>query len=254
MFDHLYPPELADKVLPIKKLYYPGPPYNGFAFKIVLICNGFGQILHNDVMIDAVSTHRIKDFNIWLRKTFKQKYEFPSSLKERDGIHQTIFLKDYSKFEEALQLFGDIIKQAERPIDKDHYQMLIAGDKLLFRSQYFWGKYQYKVGLRSSPDLRGEHIPWLMNFFADRPDDDYKFNSVVQREVNPTTKGINIFRYGAIYNRGNRKHYYYGHNVFLSNKEDVMILKLKIGKDIDFVERIIRFKDLNKRATMLENN
>ena len=47
--------------------------------------------------------------------------------------------------------------------------------------------------------------------------------------------------------------FYLGHNIFLKNKEDVMMIKLKIGKDVHFVERIVRFNDLNQLATDLSD-
>ena len=256
MFNNLYPEDLASKIKPIKKLYYNSLPYAGFPYKIVFICDGYGRVCNTQDRwfqdpncTQEPDYHKfIKRLDAWLRKTYKQKYEYPSNLKDRDGAHRTLFLQDYKNFNTILEMFGDYVVSAERPIDQEHYQMLFDGDKLLFRPQYFWGKYEYKVGLKFTPDLITENIPWLYNFFGDRPDADYKFNSAIQRVLKPELNGINMYStYNKIYRK--QKYYYYGHNIFLSNKEDVMMIKLKLGAGVHFVERIVKFGDLNQLAT-----
>ena len=257
MFNTLYPEELAFKVKPIKKLYYKAPPYSGFPYKIVFVCDNYGRVgntrdrwFKNDITQEPDYRVFTKKLNAWLKKTYKFKYEWPSNLKDRDGEHRTLFLQSHQHFNTILELFGEYVVSAERPIDQEHYQMLFDGDKLLFRPQYFWGKYEYKIGLKSSSDLLVGHIPWLVGFFEDRPRSDYKFNSSIQRAMRPDRNGINIYStVNNSYNFRRKKDYYYGHNVFLKNKEDVMMVKLKIGKDVHFVERIVRFESLNQLAT-----
>ena len=246
MFSNLYPAELASKIKPIKKLYYNSLPYSGFPYKIVFVCDVYGadQAYKEPPPELEIFTN---DLNKWLRKVYKQKYEFPVNLKDRDGPHRTLFLQDCKNFNIILEKFGKYVKSAERPIDQEHYKMLREGDKLLFRPQYFWGKYEYKVGFKSSPDLLHEHMPWMINFFKERDGDDYKFNAAFQRALNPVINGINI--YNSTYRHRRNRHYYYGYNVFLKHKEDVMMIKLKTGKDVHFVERIVKFENLNKLAT-----
>ena len=254
MFNHLYPEELASKIKPIKKLYYKASPYSGFPYKIAFVCDSYGRVgnfrdryFKNDIKQEPDYQTFITKLDDWLRKVYKQKYEYPANLKDRDGEHRTLFLQSHQHFNTILKLFGDYVVSAERPIDQEHYEMLHNGDKLLFRPQYFWGKYEYKVGLKSSPDLLIDHIPWLQEFFKERNALDYKFNSSIERALHPGRNGINIY---STYNSYRRtKHYYYGHNIFLNNKEDVMMVKLKIGKDVHFVERIVKFENLNKLAT-----
>jgi hypothetical protein len=255
MFNNLYPEELASKIKPIKKLYYNCPPYSGFPYKIAFVCDGYGRVgsprdrwFQDPDLTQEPDCQKFTDkLNAWLRKTYKQQYEWPSNLKDRDGAHRTLFLQDYENFNTILELFGDYVVSAERPVDQEHYVMLFDGDKLLFRPQYFWGKYEYKVGLKSSPDLLVDHLPWLEGFFKERDSLDYRFNSSIIRALRPDLNGINIYSNYNNYRR--QKHYYYGHNIFLNNKEDVMMVKLKIGKDVHFVERVVKFKDLNKLAT-----
>ena len=246
MFSNLYPAELASKIKPIKKLYYNSLPYSGFPYKIVFVCDVYGSDQAYKEPPPELETFT-SDINKWLRKVYKQKYEYPSNLKDRDGPHRTLFLQDCKNFNIILEKFGKYVKAAERPIDQEHYKMLHEGDKLLFRPQYFWGKYEYKVGLKSSPDLLIDHIPWLQGFFKERNSLDYKFNSSIERALRPHLNGINIYSTYSSYRR--KKHYYYGHNIFLKHKEDVMMVKLKIGKDVHFVERIVKFENLNKLAT-----
>jgi len=251
MFNHLYSEELASKIKPIKKLYYKASPYSGFPYKIVFVCDSFGRVgnfrerhFKNEFDQEPDYQKFMIKLNDWLRKTYKQKYEFPANLKDRDGEHRTLFLQSYQHFNTILKLFGEYIVSAERPIDQKHYEMLHDGDKILFRPQYFWGKYEYKVGLKYSPDLLADHLPWLEGFFKERNSLDYKFNSSIERALRP---GLNMY---STYNGYRRtKHYYYGHNIFLKNREDVMMVKLKIGKDVHFVERIVRFESLNQLAT-----
>lgn len=254
MFNNLYPEELASKIKPIKKLYYKASPYSGFPYKVVFVCDGYGRVgstrdrwFKNDITQEPDYQKFTEKLNAWLRKVYKQKYEFPANLKDRDGEHRTLFLQSHQHFNTILELFGEYVVSAERPIDQEHYEMLHNGDKLLFRPQYFWGKYEYKVGLKSSPDLLADHLPWLEGFFKERDSLDYKFNSSIERALRPDLNGINIYSNYNNYRR--QKHYYYGHNIFLNSKEDVMMVKLKIGKDVHFVERIVRFESLNQLAT-----
>ena len=254
MFNNLYSEELASKIKPIKKLYYKASPYSGFPYKIVFVCDGYGRVgstrdrwFKNDITQEPDYHIFTEKLNAWLRKVYKQKYEFPANLKDRDGEHRTLFLQSQQHFNTILKLFGEYVVSAERPIDQEHYEMLHNGDKLLFRPQYFWGKYEYKVGLKSSPDLLVDHLPWLEEFFKERDSVEYKFNSSIERALRPGLNGINTY---SNYNNYRRtRHYYYGHNIFLNSKEDVMMVKLKIGKDVHFVERIVKFEDLNKLAT-----
>ena len=260
MFNNLYPEDLASKIKPIKKLYYSSPPYSGFPYKIAFTCDSYGRMgtprdrwfQDLDLTQEPGCYKFTKKLNAWLKKTYKQKYEWPSNLKDRDGEHRTLFLQNYKHFNEILELFGKYVVSAERPVDQEHYQMLFDGDKLLFRPQYFWGKYEYKVGLKSTPDLITENIPWMYNFFKDRPDSDYKFNASIKRVLRPELNGINMY---SAYNKYRKqRYYYYGHSVFLHNKEDVMMVKLKVGTDVHFVERIVRFEDLNQLATDISDD
>ena len=40
----------------------------------------------------------------WLRKVYKQKYEFPANLKDRDCEHRTLFLQSHQHFNTILEL------------------------------------------------------------------------------------------------------------------------------------------------------
>ena len=130
MFNHLYPEELASKIKPIKKLYYKASPYSGFPYKIAFVCDSYGRVgnfrdryFKNDLKQEPDYQTFITKLDDWLRKVYKQKYEYPANLKDRDGEHRTLFLQSHQHFNTILKLFGDYVVSAERPIDQEHYEI-----------------------------------------------------------------------------------------------------------------------------------
>jgi hypothetical protein len=104
------------------------------------------------------------------------------------------------------------------------------------------------VGFKSTDAFYTDHTPWLFSFFEDRPASDYKFNSAFTR----THKGLFPKGLGTTFGR-KMNGYYYGYNLFLESKEDVMMVKLKIGKDIHFVEKIIKHDEISSVVTPISD-
>ena len=259
IFEDVYPAELSEKVAPIQKLYYKTTPILGFPFKVQFVCNGNAmvsdfQLTPNPPFTVVELKKCMMGLDHWLRKIYKQKYEWPANLKDVWGQrHRTIYLQDYDHFNTVLEKYGKYVKLAERPINQEHYDMLYEGGKLLFRQKYFWGQYRYKVGFKSTDAFYTDHTPWLFSFFEDRLASDYKFNSAFTR-THIKSSAIYPGFTNARHTFGRKTNgYYYGYNLFLESKEDVMMVKLKIGKDIHFVEKIIKHDEISNVVTPISD-
>jgi len=259
MFRDMYPMPVVQRIKPVPKLYYKAPPYSGFAFKIIFK-SSYRYYRVNDNLYQnnytgyEMSAETYKEWSAyerkldkWLSTTYKEHYPFPSDLKERHDLNRTIFLKSYKNFNKLIELFGEYVISAERPINQEHYDTLLEGDKVLFRPQLFWRKYRYKIGFLSSPDFYDRQIPWLKEFFENKDKDDYRFNinfdHVFRNLIN-----INTHK-GIVSPRLRTRYYYYGYNLFLNHKEDIVMIKLRVSKDIKFVERVFRYDELGETVT-----
>ena len=260
MFKETYPMPVARLIKPVSKLYYKAPPYSGFPFKIQFK-SSYRYYQVNDNLYQnnytgyEMSADTYKEWSAyerkldkWLSATYRKHYPYPSDLKERHDLNRTIFLKSYENFNKLIELFGEYVISAERPINQEHYDMLLDGEKVLFRPQLFWRKYRYKIGFLSSPEFYNQHIPWLKEFFENRDNEDYRFNinfDHVFRNLINKTQNNGIVRPPRLHNR----YYYYGYNLFLNHKEDIMMIKLRVSKDIQFVERVFRYDELGKTVS-----
>ena len=95
----------------------------------------------------------------------------------------------------------------------------------------FWRKYRYKIGFKSTPNLYQNGLQWLESFFENKNDDEFRFNHNMTRALKAKDRisgGVN----GGTYKTFRRRYYYYGHNIFLNNKENIVMLKLGMNHSI----------------------
>ena len=272
MFNIHYP-NVTGKILPVQKLYYAGTKgyetgypkrqYTnaGYPFKIVFRrCqtqywrrNNYFWDLPKDedlrlpkpkpnvILIDAE-----KAISAWLKSKYN-KYPFHSEYKERYADTRTIFLQKYVDWKYLVENFGDHIITAERPINMTHWTLLTSGEKLIFRKSLFWRKYRYKVGFKSTPELYQTGLPWLCGFFENKTDDEYRFNHNLSRAIYQATPA-----HLASSGRIRRRYYYYGHNVFINDKEDLVMLKLGINHSIHVIEQCMTYNEVENFEKELE--
>ena len=69
---------------------------------------------------------------MWLRT---KDYD---SVKERTHVYRTLFIQDFKDYQDLIDTYPSYIMQAERPINTDHQGMLEAGQKIVYRKNFFW--------------------------------------------------------------------------------------------------------------------
>lgn len=254
MFNEYYPTS-AGKILPVKKLYYAGTRGSpGYSFKIVFKrCKTKYWRTYNAFYIDAeFKRNRGKkpepipelinmeaSVNAWLKAKYN-KYPFHSEYKERFADTRTIFLEKYEDWKYLVENFGEHIISAERPINNTHWALLTSGEKLTFRKTKFWRKYRYKVGFKSTPELYQTGLEWIRTFFENKTDDEYRFNHNMSRAIKKDDIDEGPRRHFG------RRYYYYGHNVFVDNIEDIVMLKLGMNHSIHHIEQCMTYDEVEK--------
>jgi len=253
-------PNVAGAVVPVHKLYFQNFPTGGFVFKVNFQVRSMYDTMYGASACDDAEAKKLDkgyhDISKWIRNTYRtDQIPFPGDLKERQSFQtRTLFLKHPDRFDELLDKFGHLVISAERPINQTHYNMLLDGDHVVFRENLFWRKYRYRVGFRSSPTFYDSSVPWLMEFFEDRSRNDYKFNANLQRAITDQTTHKHFHAIGTKYTpfgnfRRKKRYYYYGHNIFVNNKEDIVMIKLRMNEDVFKVERIFRYEELGDIVT-----
>lgn len=270
MFNVHYPNVRSGKILPVQKLYYAntrGRP--GYPFKIVFRrcqtqywrrTNWFWSDHSVNFPIpdskhqqppkptpDPVLIDAEKSISAWLRAKYNRA-PFVSEYKDRFADTRTIFLQKYADWKYLVENFGDHIITAERPINMTHWTLLTSGEKLIFRKSLFWRKYRYKVGFKSTPELYQTGLPWLRVFFENKTDDEYRFNHNLARAMKPSA--ITPLRMSGM--RSRQRYYYYGHNVFINDKEDLVMLKLGINHSIHIIEQCMTYNEVENFEKELE--
>ena len=271
MFSEHYP-NTTGKILPVKKLYYAntrGRP--GYPFKIVFkrcktkywrTYNVFyldGQFKRNrgarpepiPELIDMET-----QVNAWLKGKYN-KYPFHSEYKDRFAETRTIFLEKYEDWKYLVERFGEHIISAERPINNTHWALLKSGEKLIFRKSLFWRKYRYKVGFKSTPELYQTGLNWLEGFFENKTDDDYRFNHNMSRAIRDENvqNGVQLTHLPRRSRHFGKRYYYYGHNVFINSKEDIVMLKLGMNHSIHGIEQCMTYNEVEnfEKELKIEN-
>ena len=257
MFNDHYP-DATGKILPVQKLYYAGTRgSSGYPFKIVFkrcqtkywrIYNVFysdGKINRNrgekptpiPELIDMET-----QMSAWLRDKYN-KFPFHSEYKERFAETRTIFLEKYEDWKYLVERFGNYIITAERPINNTHWALLTSGEKLIFRKSLFWRKYRYKIGFKSTPELYQNGLKWMECFFENKTDDEYRFNhnilSAIRGQRTAATRQLRHFNH-------KQRYYYYGHNIFINSKEDIVMLKLGMNHSIHSIEQCMTYNEVEK--------
>ena len=276
MFKEYYP-HVTGNVLPVKKLYYAnsksgGRPLPGYPFKIVFrrcktqywrrfamadfryninVYSSPSSIAKEKPKADPILIDMENSISAWLRSKYN-KYPFHSEYKERFADTRTIFLQKYEDWKYLIDNFGNHVVTAERPVNNTHLQLLRSGEKLVFRKSLFWRKYRYKIGFKSTPNLYQNGLQWLESFFENKNDDEFRFNHNMTRALKAKDRisgGVN----GGTYKTFRRRYYYYGHNIFLNNKENIVMLKLGMNHSIHSIEQCMTFNEIENFEKELES-
>ncbi|RZD39996.1 MAG: hypothetical protein CXT73_07030, partial [Methanobacteriota archaeon] len=137
------------------------------------------------------------------------------------------------------------------------WALLTSGEKLVFRKTKFWKKYRYKVGFLSKPEFYQTSLMWLKEFFEERSEDDYKFNHTLLRAIrdNDIRNASGLFSISNRYNNPKKRWYYYGHNIFINEKEDIVLLKLRMNDTIAMIEQCMTYDEVEnfEKELKIEN-
>jgi len=256
MFNDHYP-DVTGKILPVQKLYYAGTRGRpGYPFKIVFNrCKTkyWGEAFAGDAVLHRRDPELIDmetQMSAWLRDKYN-KFPFNSEYKERFSETRTIFLEKYEDWKYLVERFGNYIITAERPINNTHWALLTSGEKLIFRKSLFWRKYRYKIGFKSTPELYQNGLKWMECFFENKTDDEYRFNHNMLRAIRGLYNGEGTLRH---FNHKQR-YYYYGHNIFINAKEDIVMLKLGMNHSIDHIEQCMTYNEVEnfEKELKIEN-
>ena len=275
MFNEYYP-DVTGKILPVQKLYYAGTKgyktgypkrqYTnpGYPFKIKFKrCTTQYWRSHNyfwsasDIAAELnrekpkpnpVLIDMEKSVTAWLKSKYN-KYPFHSEYKERYADTRTIFLQKYEDWKYLVENFGAYVITAERPINNTHWALLTSGEKLTFRKCLFWRKYRYKIGFKSTPELYQTGLGWIENFFENKTDDEYRYNHNMSRAISRADMDEGQRRHFG------RRYYYYGHNVFLNSKEDIVMIKLGMNHSIHCIEQCMTYSEVEnfEKELKIEN-
>jgi hypothetical protein len=275
MFNDHYP-DVTGKILPVTKLYYAGTNGNpGYPFKIVFkrcktkywrtynIFYSEGKINRNRGQKPTPIPELIDmetQLSAWLRGKYN-KFPFHSEYKERFFTTRTIFLEKYEDWKYLVERFGKYIITAERPINNTHWALLTSGEKLIFRKSLFWRKYRYKIGFKSTPELYQNGLKWIECFFENKTDDEYRFNHNILSALRGLDRNPGQSR-AALAGRGRylspsykQRYYYYGHNIFINSKEDIVMLKLGMNHSIHSIEQCMTYNEVEnfEKELKIEN-
>jgi len=268
MFSEYYP-NTTGKILPVQKLYYANTGSRpGYPFKIVFkryktkywrTYNAYyiGKAAIQNRGEKPTPVPELIDMEIqmsaWLRAKYN-KYPFHSEYKERYAETRTIFLEKYEDWKYLVENFGEYIISAERPINNTHWALLRSGEKLIFRKSLFWRKYRYKIGFKSTPELYQTGLEWIRMFFENKTDDEYRFNHNMSRAIFGLDRDPQAqTRSNKSSLKGQRRHfshgrspryYYYGHNIFINEKEDIVMLKLGMNHSIHSIEQCMTYNEV----------
>jgi len=264
MFSEHYP-NTVGKILPVQKLYYAGIKGSpGYPFKIVFKrCKTRywqtyklaveGEFKRNsgekpDPVPELIDMET--QISAWLKSKYNN-FLIHSEYKERFAETRTIFLEKYEDWKYLVERFGNYIITAERPINNTHWALLTSDEKLIFRKSLFWKKYRYKIGFTSTPELYQNGLKWIERFFENKTDDDYRFNHNMLRAI----RGLDLDEKHRRHFNHMTRYYYYGHNVFINAKEDIVMFKLGMNHSIDHIEQCMTYNEVEnfEKELKIEN-